>query len=528
MKSKKIFRIVSLAMLGTTVMTCTPRLANAAWKQNNTGWWYDYGNSYAKGWKQINNVWYYFDNYGYMKTGWVNDNGTWYYLKNSGAMATGWLYDNGAWYYLQDSGAMQTGWSLDNGTWYYLRENGSMVSNEMIIYEDERYYLDNSGAMYTGWKDIDDATYYFTESGEAAREYCTIGNDLYYFSDDSAKLLRDDIQNGVTTDKEGKVIHDYNTTRKNVWRTKHGKRYYLDSNGNKTIGWLKIEKFVGDAKYYYFNSDGFLQTGWFEVDGKTYYADSSKDAGYICTGIKNIDNKLYSFNENGVLITDQGLHTNNEKFTENKYYINEEGCLDTGWKTIGSTTYYFTKDGYAAKGMVKPDNDDKTYYFDCITSELVCNADNYGFTTDTNGAIKQIKEESIKSLIVKNDSKELDKLQELHGDVTFKFAGLDTLVNSYIPPDTTGYIETDIRDESSNIENLKLEREQVLTYVAEVKSKKDGNLYRKPYYVLIKDGTVYTQPTFNAYIGSFSIHKLYKIVNNEIKERYTATDQYRC
>lgn len=82
----KIKKIFALALIATTMSI--PTVANAEWKQNNVGWWYSEGNSWATGWRQINGKWYYFDANGYMKTGWQEIDGYAYYFYVDGCMAS--------------------------------------------------------------------------------------------------------------------------------------------------------------------------------------------------------------------------------------------------------------------------------------------------------------------------------------------------------------------------------------------------------------------------------------------------------
>lgn len=93
MINKKIQKIISMGII--SIMMLIPTMANAEWKQNNTGWWYTEGNSWANGWKLINNNWYYFDGNGYMKVGWLNDNGKWYYLSQQGNMLSSTITPDG-------------------------------------------------------------------------------------------------------------------------------------------------------------------------------------------------------------------------------------------------------------------------------------------------------------------------------------------------------------------------------------------------------------------------------------------------
>lgn len=90
---RSLKRLFSGAAAATLILTALPIRANAAWKQDSVGWWYEEGNSWTTGWKQIGEGWYYFDNSGYMKTGWVAINGSWYYFKSNGEMVVDGIID---------------------------------------------------------------------------------------------------------------------------------------------------------------------------------------------------------------------------------------------------------------------------------------------------------------------------------------------------------------------------------------------------------------------------------------------------
>ena len=87
MKKLKLTKVIASSLVVASISALNPIGASAAWKQDNTGWWYTEGQEYATGWKDINGEWYYFDNNGYMETGWIQDGGKWYYLNSGGAMA---------------------------------------------------------------------------------------------------------------------------------------------------------------------------------------------------------------------------------------------------------------------------------------------------------------------------------------------------------------------------------------------------------------------------------------------------------
>lgn len=86
MKSKLLKKIVTLTIIGTTLLTALPIGASAEWRSDNVGWWYSQGTSYPIGWKLIDHNWYYFNSNSYMAHNTMVDG---YYIDSSGvAVAT--------------------------------------------------------------------------------------------------------------------------------------------------------------------------------------------------------------------------------------------------------------------------------------------------------------------------------------------------------------------------------------------------------------------------------------------------------
>ena len=63
---RNLIKIFGGLLTVLTLIIANPTLANAAWKQDGTGWWYTEGNSYTTGWRIIDGKWYYFYTNGYM------------------------------------------------------------------------------------------------------------------------------------------------------------------------------------------------------------------------------------------------------------------------------------------------------------------------------------------------------------------------------------------------------------------------------------------------------------------------------
>ncbi len=60
MKKSKITKLLAGTLLTVSVLALNPIAASAEWKQDNKGWWYTEGNSWARGWRAIYGSLYYF------------------------------------------------------------------------------------------------------------------------------------------------------------------------------------------------------------------------------------------------------------------------------------------------------------------------------------------------------------------------------------------------------------------------------------------------------------------------------------
>ena len=54
-------KLIVSALIAFSALALNPIGASAEWKQDNCGWWYSEGNSYAIGYRDINGNTYYFD-----------------------------------------------------------------------------------------------------------------------------------------------------------------------------------------------------------------------------------------------------------------------------------------------------------------------------------------------------------------------------------------------------------------------------------------------------------------------------------
>ena len=188
-----------------------------------------------------------------------------------------------------------------------------------------------------------------------------------------AVIARTESQNNSVTDEN----------EKNGWQTIGGKTYYFE-NGKVSTGKKEVyDTKNGDYKTYFFNEDGTLvnkpgictyteywgekrkvyvndkgevENGWKTIDGKTYYFNKYDGRSRGCVRVYDDLNhekyKVYFFNEDGVLITEPGIHTYHETWGgERKICINNKGEVQSGWQTIDGKTYYFDEHNGMAKGV---------------------------------------------------------------------------------------------------------------------------------------------------------------------------------
>lgn len=181
-------------------------------------------------------------------------------------------------------------WKKKNGKWYYYDANGKLHKG-WLKYKKQTYYLKKNGQMATGWQKVGKSWYYFAESGEMRKGWLKLGSRKYYLTD-SGKMKTGWLK------KDGKWYYmcsdGYAVTG---WKKIKGDTYYLNKQGVMQTGLIKI-----DGKKYYFNSEGRMTLGWVTVKGKKYFFSPSA-GGRAATGAWDINNVIYYFNAEGVLIS---------------------------------------------------------------------------------------------------------------------------------------------------------------------------------------------------------------------------------
>ena len=243
-------------------------------------------------------------------------------------------------------------------------------------YRDEHgywHYKDASGKDLTGPQTIDGVKVYFRDSGVQVKG--GFGWDGHYYDKDSGALVTN------------KFVEEY------------GRTYYVDENGNKTIGskevngaWYYFEQygeliknnFAPDGRYYdkYGKQVDFGTNRYFELNGEWYYAGND---GAILKGPQIIDGikvyfRSYGAQVKGYFVKDEGdnksryydkdtgaLATNQYviaynpyKHRNERYYVNDQGIRLTGPQTIDGKQVYF--DTYEGSQVFDNFADDGYFY----------------------------------------------------------------------------------------------------------------------------------------------------------------------
>lgn len=213
---------------------------------------------------------YYITDEGKTVTGWVKVDEKWYYLDEStGELQTGFMdYDGETVYLSPGTGEMVVGWFVVGNKKYLAKGNGALVKNQ--TYSDGIYtYLFNATGkqLKKGFRMVNGASYYVGSKARVASGIVKVKGKYYGFDSDTKQQLYGyqkvngkyyyfDESTGIAAIK--KII------------TKDGKKYYFNSKGVQTSGWVTYK----GAKYY-FKKNGVMVKGWKKINGRYYYFSKS-------------------------------------------------------------------------------------------------------------------------------------------------------------------------------------------------------------------------------------------------------------
>ena len=320
--------------------------------------------------ENINSDLYYFNKYGEVASnGWQNNNTI--YVGVDGKVLKGLQTINGKQYYFSYDG---------NGGYIHAKTSDCVSSDGKQIYvinEKTHEIQDIININGTRWYKTSNGKWFYAKDGklaEAGHSYI-INGARYMFDENGAMWENEDVFSKLllmTIDIEG-YANSTGVITSNGWCGDvyylNGKfmtgahvidgKYYYFINAKKTSGIYFV-----DGNYYRYDTDGnrnivSLKNGWVKESGNWYYVEN----GVIQRNCeKYINGTEYQFDGFGRLVCNswQYVYENND-YIGRRVYLDENGFLTKGWKTIDGKTYYFDKIGRAVTG--KQTIDGKTYYF---------------------------------------------------------------------------------------------------------------------------------------------------------------------
>ena len=239
------------------------------------------------------------------------------------------------------------------------------------------HYKDASGKDLTGPQTIDGVKVYFNQGGVQVKG--DFDWDGHYYDKDSGALVTN------------KFVENY------------GRTYYLDENGNKTIGskevngaWYYFDQygeliknnFAPDGRYYdkYGKQVDFGTNRYFELNGEWYYAGND---GAILKGPQTIDGVKVYFDQGGVQV--KGYFVKDSTDNNERYYDKDSGALATNQYIIAYNPYRHRNERYYVNDqgirLTGPQTiDGKQVYFDTYEgSQVFDNFADDGYFYDQDG-----------------------------------------------------------------------------------------------------------------------------------------------
>ena len=337
---------------------------NCVWYDNETGilyWTNATGTGFdtKDGWKKSADGELGYVENGKVVTGFKMIDGKGYYFWNNGYLAKGVTNYKGKAYVIDENGNLvdyQEGWNTLGNESFYIK-NGVALMDTFV----DGNFIGGNGLTYTG-------IYYGSNSnnvalvhGKLAKNQWVESNNSKCYVDEKGHMLRNQWIDNHYVDRYGYMVKD-------TWI---GDRY-VDVNGEykpngSTSQETKAEWKQTNGKWWYQHKDGTCTKNDFEtISGQTYYFDAN---GYMVTGWKEINNKLYFFYASGVMaknvwqgayyLGSDGVMLTNA-FTPDGYYVGSDGAYVRNQKvTVDGKVYYLNADGKVAKNQWSGD-----YYLD--------------------------------------------------------------------------------------------------------------------------------------------------------------------
>ena len=194
--------------------------------------------------------------------GFIKENGKWYFYVNN-VQKKGWREYKGNKYYIINTYELpQNMWRKINGNLYYFNKDGIMIKDQKISIDGKEYQFNKNGHMV----DLD--------SSKKLNEVSAEQQKLYDLGQQTLVEAASKKKNGVLYEAG---------------------KYYRYQDGKKVRGWYKE-----NGKWYYFlNSFNRAENLWRKIDNNLYYFDQN---GVMLTNTTtNIKGITYKFNKGGSL-----------------------------------------------------------------------------------------------------------------------------------------------------------------------------------------------------------------------------------
>lgn len=194
--------------------------------------------------------------------GFIKENGKWYFYVNN-VQKKGWIEYKGNKYYIINTYELpQNMWRKINGNLYYFNKDVIMIKDQKISIDGKEYQFNKNGHMV----DLD--------SSKKLNEVSAEQQKLYDLGQQTLVEAASKKKNGVLYEAG---------------------KYYRYQDGKKVRGWYKE-----NGKWYYFlNSFNRAENLWRKIDNNLYYFDQN---GVMLTNTTtNIKGITYRFNKGGSL-----------------------------------------------------------------------------------------------------------------------------------------------------------------------------------------------------------------------------------
>lgn len=301
------------------------------------------------------------------------------------------VYQNGSYYYYNSAGKKVKGWyTSPSGVRYYFDSRTGAAKPGIRKLKDRTYCFSNKGKMLTGWQTVKGKRYFFNKKTGCMHTgwLRTASGNMYYFFHDGV------IRPGFQT-VQGKIRY-FNSNGlmiRNKIVTHKGKRYYMDKNGYRKAGLVKIgrnwyafdrktgvqlrnafytasdgSRYYAGSRYslvkgfykvgsyyrYFRPSDHKMVTGWQTIGSHKYLFNTHTGARYDACKVTLVKN-MYCFNGNGQ------MYRNAWAAIKGKiYYAQSNGLLATGWLNLKGNHYFLNSAGERQTGWVTVNK--KKYY----------------------------------------------------------------------------------------------------------------------------------------------------------------------